>query len=405
VSVEDLGARYRRYADLLRDEPLPAALIDLDRVDRNLSVLVAPVEKAGKRLRLASKSIRSVDLIRYLIERGGGRIQGVMAYSPREAEQLVLRGLDDILIAYPTVRKSGLAAACRAIGKGARVMLTVDSLEHVEALSAHAKKCGAVLPVVLDVDMSHRLLGGALHVGVRRSPLRSVDQAVTLAKRVKNTEGVSLAGFMGYEAQIAGIGDESPFSPMTSGVKRALKDLSRGHVRRMRLELKQALEKEGIEYGLFNGGGTGSVPWSSEEDVLTEISAGSGFLASHLFDHYRGVPLEPAQCFALEVVRSSDPRMVTCFGGGFVASGESGPDRLPLPYLPDGLELLGLEGVGEVQTPLRVPEGVQLAVGDPVFFRHAKTGELAEHFNDYILVRGDRIEGRARTYRGEGWAF
>jgi D-serine deaminase-like pyridoxal phosphate-dependent protein len=88
-----------------------------------------------------------------------------------------------------------------------------------------------------------------------------------------------------------------------------------------------------------------------------------------------------------------------------VASGEAGPDRLPIPSLPEGLALLPREGAGEVQTPLTVAAGVELALGDPVFFRHAKAGELAEHVSEYLLLRGDRIEARAPTYRGLGRCF
>ena len=66
---------------------------------------------------------------------------------------------------------------------------------------------------------------------------------------------------------------------------------------------------------------------------------------------------------------------------------------------------IGMEGAGEVQTPLTVPESLKLDLGAPVFFRHAKAGELAEHFQQYLLVRGDRVEARAPTYRGAGQRF
>jgi D-serine deaminase-like pyridoxal phosphate-dependent protein len=97
--------------------------------------------------------------------------------------------------------------------------------------------------------------------------------------------------------------------------------------------------------------------------------------------------------------------MVTCHGGGFIASGPGGADRLPLPVFPAGARLVAREGAGEVQTPLALPDGADVALGDPVFFRPAKSGELAEHFDEYLLVRGDRIEARARTYRGLGRRF
>src|SRR5262249_53767555 len=128
-------------------------------------------------------------------------------------------------------------------------------------------------------------------------------------------------------------------------------------------------------------------------------------LDSHLFDGFRGLSLSPAAFFGLQVTRRPAPGIVTCQSGGYVASGAPGADRLPVPYLPAGLGLLGLEGVGEVQTPLIVPAGVDVELGAPVFFRHAKAGELAEHFTTYLLVRGDRVDARVLTYRGAGQCF
>jgi D-serine deaminase-like pyridoxal phosphate-dependent protein len=174
---------------------------------------------------------------------------------------------------------------------------------------------------------------------------------------------------------------------------------------RTRARIARALAEAGLKPTVFNGGGTGTAAACASEAALTEVTIGSGFVDSHLFDHYRGLDLRPAAYFALAVVRRPAGRIVTCHGGGYVASGAAGRDRLPVPALPDGTKLLGLEGAGEVQTPVELPPGVDLALGDPVFFRHAKAGELAEHFAEYILVRGDRVAGRAPTYRGLGKCF
>ena len=74
--------------------------------------------------------------------------------------------------------------------------------------------------------------------------------------------------------------------------------------------------------------------------------------------------------------------------------------------LPPGLRLDRQEGAGEVQTPLLGEAADALRVGDRVWFRHAKAGELCERFDAVHLVRGAR--GRRTTvptYRGEGRAF
>ena len=187
-------------------------------------------------------------------------------------------------------------------------------------------------------------------------------------------------------------------------IKRAIKRASRGPVERTRRACVDALHARGLTPTIVNGAGTGSLAWAESETALTEVTAGSGFLASHLFSAYRDLALVPAAFFALEVTRAPAPGIYTLHGGGYVASGETGPDRLPVPYLPAGLRLLPMEGAGEVQTPVAAKPGA-LTLGAPVFFRHAKAGELAEHFNEYLLVRGDRVVERAPTYRGLGHAF
>jgi D-serine deaminase-like pyridoxal phosphate-dependent protein len=263
------------------------------------------------------------------------------------------------------------------------VSVVVDHVDHLELLDVAAREAGTVVPVVVEVDMAYRAFG--LHLGVRRSPLHEIADVVTFAKTIDRYGGLRFHGIMGYEAQIAGLGDTGPHL-------RALKQVSRPHVERVRRELAEALRPR-----LFNGGGTGSLSWCAREDALTEVTAGSAFLGSHLFDRYRDIAPEPAAFFALEVARQPAPGIVTCHGGGYVASGEAGKDRLPLPWLPEGLSLLPMEGAGEVQTPLKTT--TDMRVGDPVIFRHAKGGELAEHFAEYLLLRGDRVERRAATYR------
>src|SRR5262249_22285805 len=140
---------------------------------------------------------------------------------------------------------------------------------------------------------------------------------------------------------------------------------------------------------------------ASSDPTLTEVTAGSGFLCGHLFDRYAALDLAPAALFAIQVTRIPGPGFATCQSGGFIASGATGDDRAPLPFLPRA-KLTTAEGAGEVQTPLELPRGIELLLGAPVFFRHAKSGELAEHFASYVLVRGDRVAVRAPTYRGLG---
>ena len=376
----------QHLVEALAGQRLPAALVDLDALERNVDRIAGRLN--GKRCRVASKSVRHVGLLTRILERGGPAFQGLMCFTAEEAVFLAEQGFDDLLVAYPTTQKAQLEAlaACPAT-----THVVVDCEEHLALLPPGV---GAIL----ELDVSYRR--GGLHLGARRSPLRRPEQVVALARSARE-RGVEVTGLMAYEGHVAGLPDENPFSRAMNPVRRALKSLSVPDIARLRRATVEALRAEGFELGLVNGGGTGSVRTTVAEEVVTEVTAGSGFLCSHLFSWYRELDLEPAALFALEVCRVSDEGFGTCLGGGYVASGEPGWDRLPLPVWPEGLEYLQMEGAGEVQTPLRG----RLRVGDTVLFRHAKAGELAERFDAYHLVRGAGIEATEPTYRGQGGCF
>jgi D-serine deaminase-like pyridoxal phosphate-dependent protein len=390
--------RWRRYRAVTAGEALPLALVDLDALEANARALAEPLRESGKTLRVATKSVRCPDLVRRVMEVASPVARGLMTYTATETAFWAGRGERDLLLAYPVARARDAALVAAANAGGATAAVVVDCVEHLEVLAAAAREARARIPVVLDLDVSWRPLGPLVHVGVRRSPLREVKDVLALGRRAAATEGLSLHGVMAYEAQIAGLPDSSP-------AVRAMKAASGTDVEKARAAVAGALREAGLPAVLFNGGGTGSLAACAREATLTEVTVGSGFVDSHLFDGYRGLGLEPAAFFALQVVRRPGPGLVTCHGGGYIASGSAGPSRLPIPALPPGLSLLSLEGAGEVQTPLELGRGRELSLGDPVFFRHAKAGELAEHFEEYVLIRGDRIEGRAPTYRGLGKCF
>ena len=395
-------ARYRRA---LAGELLPVAFVDLDAVDANVDRLVAPASAAQKCLRIATKSLRNPALAAYVAARAGATIHGLMTYTAAETEYYATEGAavvgpaaGNLLLAYPTMHPADVAALANA-NRRARAASVVDDAAQIPPLATAARAAGTRIPIVIDVDMSWRPVA-AFHVGVRRSPLRDPADVVALAHTIAAEPSLAFEGIMGYEAQIAGVQDTAPFAAWQNPLKRALKRGSRPAVARGRRAIVDALRAAGLPVTIVNGGGTGSVDWSAGDSALTEISVGSGFLAGHLFDHYAGLTLAPALFFALQATRRPAAHIVTCHGGGWIASGPGGADRLPVPVFPAGARLLPLEGAGEVQTPVALPNGADVELGDPVFFRPAKSGELAEHFDEYLLVRGDRIEARAPTYRG-----
>lgn len=399
---------YDALRQAIAGERLPLALVDLDALDQNIARIRERVKASGKTLRLATKSVRVPGLIEHIMKAGTPVFRGVMCYCVEEAALLASLGHDDLLVAYPTPQQSDLAAARELTRGGKRVTLMVDSTVHIEAIDAFMDAHAAPderIPICIEADMSYRPLGGLLHLGVMRSPIRSIAHFRTLLDHVRSSTRVRLDGVMGYEAQIAGVTNANPFTPLLNPIKELIRRRSVPRVAAFRRAIGEELRRSGVEIRFFNGGGTGSLTITTEDSSVTEVTAGSGFLQSHLFDYYRDSKNAPALMFALQVVRSPEAGIVTCSGGGYIASGEIGPDKAPRPHLPEGLEPFAREGFGEVQTPLRNSLGTALQPGDPVFMRPAKAGEIAERFNEYVLLRGGKIVGREKTYRGHGVCY
>jgi D-serine deaminase-like pyridoxal phosphate-dependent protein len=382
------------------------AFVDLEKFDANIEYVASTQKNTGKTIRVGTKSIRCVELTKRVFRNGGRIYRGILGFTMEEAAFLAGKGFDDIIVAYPSVQPSAVDLLVSLTKRKKRVSLMIDSEEHLKVLSAAGQKAGIRLSACMEVDMAYRPLRSSVHLGLRRSPVRTVEQALELARASRKYRGVAVDSIMGYEGHIAGTNDDVPGRWLMNQVMYRLKRASVKELTVRRDSIVEALGKEGLVLKVVNGGGSGSLIYSGSDPDLTEVTAGSAFYCSGLFHHFRDVHFSPSAFFALEVVRKPAQGMVTCLGGGYTASGAAGPDKLPLPVLPAGMKLLPLEGAGEVQTPLALPPGCPpLEPGDPVFFQHAKAGELCERFNELYLVERDRIAGKVKTYRGEGKAF
>ena len=383
----------------------PFACVDLDAYEANARDMLR--RAGGRPIRLASKSIRCRALLERTLASDPG-FRGTLAFTLPEALWLAAHGLRDLVVAYPTVDRAALRAlAAREDDAGIAVM--VDDVAQLEPIEAAVGAVGAARPVrvCLDVDASWRPLGGRAHIGAKRSPLHAPDQVAALAREVLGRSALRLVGLMAYEAQIAGVGDRPPGSPLTGLALRAMQRASARELAQRRAAVVAAVEAVagvgGIEF--INGGGTGSIESTAAEPAVTEVAAGSGLYGPTLFDTYARFRPLPAALFALPVVRRPSRGVVTALGGGYLASGAGDRARLPRPVLPAGLRLDGREGAGEVQTPLLGAAADRLRIGDRVWFRHAKAGELCERFDALHLIEGDRIAETVPTYRGEGQCF
>lgn len=391
---------YAFYKTAFAGRQMPFAFVDLDLLAENTRQIVARAR--GKHIRVASKSIRCVAVLRRIMAADPAFI-GVMCFTPDEALYLSQQGFDNLLIGYPCWNTEQICAVCEETRRGATITLMIDSVDHIHHLESLAASTGVTLPVCIDLDMSVDFPG--LHFGAWRSSIATAGDALRLYDQIAGCPHLRLDGIMGYEAQIAGVGDNAPGQSAKNRLIRALKRRSVGVVARRRAEIVAALGGRGAQLRFVNGGGTGSLETTSSEPVVSEVTAGSGFYAPALFDYYRAFRHLPAAGFAIEIVRQPGPGIYTCLGGGYIASGSVGANKQPLPYLPEGARLTALEGAGEVQTPILYDGREKLSLGDPIFLRHSKAGELCERFNTLLLVEGGNVIDKVTTYRGDGKAF
>jgi D-serine deaminase-like pyridoxal phosphate-dependent protein len=412
-SARSTAARHhlaRRLTDAvagLEDPATPLVLVDLDAFEANADDLAR--RATGTPIRVASKSLRVPALIERALAHPG--FSGVLAYTLREALWLADHQIsDDVVLGYPSVDRVALRRLLADEQALATITLMVDDPVHLDLVDeqrrgvAGASTSTADLPVRVAIDVDAGLRLGRSHVGPKRSPLHDPAEVVRFARHVLARPGFRLVGVMTYEGQVAGVPDAVPRQRAKSMVVRRLKSASMTQLAERRGVIARELSAV-VDLEFWNGGGSGSVEATAADAAVTEVAAGSGLLVPTLFDHYQSFDPRPAAFFGVPVVRRPSDGIVTVAGGGFVASGPTGKDRAPTPWAPPGLHLTGLEGAGEVQTPLTGPMAAELSVGDWVWFRHAKSGELAEHTNVVHLVAGDRVVDTVPSYRGLGCAW
>ncbi|MEU1624530.1 amino acid deaminase/aldolase [Streptomyces sp. NPDC020096] len=399
--MSDRVADRARYDRATAHLDAPLAVVDLAAFDANADDLVR--RAGGKPIRVASKSVRCRALLERVLERDG--FAGVMAFTLAEAVWLARAGCADVLLAYPSVDRAGFAELTADPKLAGAVSVMVDDVAQLDLIDAARAGGGEQVRVCLELDTSLRLLGGRIRIGARRSPLHDPARLVDLARAVERRPGFRVVGLMGYEGHVAGVGDAVAGAPLRSRAIRLMQAASRRELAARRAEAVRAVRAvvPGLEF--VNGGGTGSVQHTAGECAVTEIAAGSGLFVPRLFDNYTSFRGRPAALFAQPVVRRPGVGVVTVLGGGYPASGVAGRDRSPVPYLPEGLRYDPQEGAGEVQTPLLGSAADDLLIGDKVWFRHAKAGELCERFAQLHLIDGHQVVAVVPTYRGEGKTF
>src|SRR3954471_4528171 len=171
---------HARYETAFEGRDAPFAFVDLDAMWSNAGEMLA--RAGGKPIRVASKSVRCRAVLQ-AIARRDERFRGLMTFTLEESLWL---GEPDMLLAYPTADRSALSR----IGEDGPVLM-VDSVDHLDLIESATT---APIPLCIEHDLSYPLLGGRVKVGVKRSPIRTPEQAVALASEIEKRPRMRLAG-------------------------------------------------------------------------------------------------------------------------------------------------------------------------------------------------------------------
>lgn len=382
---------YFDYTQALKHVPNPSLFLDVDAFYKNLTWVIS--HRGNKKIRVATKSIRSVEVLKRIFA-ANVCFDGLMTYTLEESLWLRSLGFNDILMGYPTTDRLNLEKLAE---KPSGIVLMVDRIEHLNLLEEIAKHKNTHFEICVDLDLSMDLPG--VRFGVYRSGIHQEKHLRTFLAHLKRCPHLKLVGAMGYEAQIAGVMDEK------APLMKVLKSMSLTQLKNRRQKMIDVILGDGHTLRIINGGGTGSLKHTTQEQCVTEVTIGSAFYAPVLFDHYQDFKLTPALFFTSPIVRQPEKDIFTILGGGYIASGATDEIKQPQPYLPMNLSLLKNEGAGEVQTPLKYSGDIPLKIGDLFILRHAKAGEICERFNQIHFVEGKKLIESYPTYRGEGKSF
>ncbi|HSQ27837.1 MAG TPA: alanine racemase, partial [Anaerolineales bacterium] len=216
--------QYTAYRVAIGNERLPLAFVDLDCFDANIDLVCQIAAGTGRTIRIGTKSLRCEPLTRRIFERGGVTFRGLLTFTVEETAWLAKKGYDDMIIAYPTCQPSDMALMAQMTMAGKKVMLMADSLAHLQALSQAGQEAGVVILACLEIDMAYRPLGtGAVHLGLRRSPLRTPAETLELVRASKHLPNVCINSIMGYEGHIAGTADDTPGKHLNNALMHFIK--------------------------------------------------------------------------------------------------------------------------------------------------------------------------------------
>jgi 3-hydroxy-D-aspartate aldolase len=292
----------------------PALVLDLDAFEYNLDVMAEYCRRHKTRLRPHAKSHKSVRIAQLQAERGA---VGICAATMREAAAMVAAGVRGVLITSPMVGSAKLDAVAALLRLDGSVMLVLDSLAGAKALETALKQARLTAKILIDID-----------VGMTRTGVPNVHDALALARHVDASDRLELLGVQCYSGMVQHIG---------AYAKRARS--YRGELVLLEAILDE-FHRRGLPTKIVSGGGTGTFDIDRKLGLCTECQAGSYIFMDvqynevEIFDRARG-PFKTS-LFVQGMVLSNNHRRSATLDAGFKSFAMDGPLPLVHSGAPEG---------------------------------------------------------------------
>lgn len=285
----------------------PAAVLDLAMFERNIARLAEACGKAGLKVRPHAKSHKCAEIGRRQIAAGA---LGLCCAKPGELLALFEGGVTDLLLSAPIASPAKIDALAQAAARGARISVVVDRPDLIAAYADAARRHGTVFDVLVDLD-----------VGLKRSGVATPEEAVALARAITLEHGLRYVGVQAYQGRVQHIDHFAERRAANRAMGRVL------------AAMLDALRQAGLPPQIVSGGGTGSHLLDGEEQLLTEIQAGSYVFMDEAYNsvdmHGRGGPeFEPALRVAVTVVGHSSAGFAITDGGSKSFALDGPPPRV-----------------------------------------------------------------------------
>ena len=232
----------------LEDIDTPALLIDLDAFEGNLRHMAQSAAVAGIALRPHAKTHKSPIIALKQIELGA---VGVCCQKVSEAQAMVYGGVRDVLVSNEIVAAAKIDRLA-ALARHAKVGVCVDDAENVKALSSAAQRFGAVLDVLVEIN-----------VGANRCGVAPGEPALALARLIATAPGLRFAGLQAYHGAAQHIRE---FEKRQEAIADAVRQTA---------ATRDLLRQNGIACAIVAGAGTGTYRIEAASEVYNELQVGS----------------------------------------------------------------------------------------------------------------------------------